>query len=46
MDPENYTSLKGHFLMAMPSLTDPNFKRSVTCISELLVCTYYLPYMI
>ena len=34
MDPKNFTSLKGHFLMAMPSLADPNFKRSVTCISE------------
>ena len=34
MDPDNYTSLKGHFLMAMPSLADPNFKHSVTCISE------------
>lgn len=27
-------SLKGHFLMAMPGLSDPNFYRSVTCISE------------
>ncbi len=34
MDPNNFTSLKGHFLMAMPSLADPNFKRTVTCISE------------
>jgi putative transcriptional regulator len=34
MDPDKFTSLKGHFLMAMPSLADPNFKRSVTCISE------------
>jgi putative transcriptional regulator len=34
MAPDNYTSLKGHFLMAMPSLADPNFKHSVTCISE------------
>jgi putative transcriptional regulator len=34
MDPHSYTSLKGHFLMAMPSLSDPNFVRSVTCISE------------
>jgi putative transcriptional regulator len=34
MAPDNFTSLKGHFLMAMPSLADPNFKRSVTCISE------------
>jgi putative transcriptional regulator len=29
-----YSSLKGHFLMAMPSLSDPNFEHSVTCISE------------
>ena len=28
------TSLKGYFLMAMPALTDPNFRQSVTCISE------------
>lgn len=28
------TSLKGQFLMAMPALADPNFKRSVTCITE------------
>ena len=34
MDTDNFTSLKGHFLMAMPSLADPNFKRSVTCLSE------------
>jgi putative transcriptional regulator len=34
MAPDNFTSLKGHFLMAMPSLADPNFKQSVTCISE------------
>ncbi len=27
-------SLKGFFLMAMPSLMDPNFRQSVTCISE------------
>ncbi|OQX26810.1 MAG: hypothetical protein BWK80_08505 [Desulfobacteraceae bacterium IS3] len=26
--------LKGHFLMAMPGLTDPNFFRTVTCICE------------
>jgi putative transcriptional regulator len=26
--------LKGHFLMAMPGMSDPNFHRSVTCISE------------
>jgi putative transcriptional regulator len=27
-------SLKGHFLMAMPGLADPNFLQSVTCICE------------
>lgn len=26
--------LKGHFLIAMPALMDPNFRKSVTCISE------------
>ena len=30
----NYSSLKGHLLLAMPSLSDPNFEHSVTCISE------------
>jgi putative transcriptional regulator len=34
MTSDAFTSLKGHFLMAMPSLADPNFHRSVTCISE------------
>ena len=34
MASDNFTSLKGHFLMAMPSLADPNFRHSVTCISE------------
>jgi putative transcriptional regulator len=34
MTSENFASLKGHFLMAMPSLADPNFHRTVTCISE------------
>lgn len=28
------TSLKGHFLIAMPSMLDPNFFQSVTCICE------------
>jgi putative transcriptional regulator len=28
------TSLKGQFLMAMPGLADPNFQKTVTCISE------------
>ena len=27
-------SLKGHFLMAMPGLADPNFSQTVTCICE------------
>ena len=34
MDSETFTSLKGNLLMAMPSLADPNFDHSVTCISE------------
>ena len=28
------TLLKGHLLMAVPSLADPNFRFTVTCISE------------
>jgi putative AlgH/UPF0301 family transcriptional regulator len=27
-------SLKGHFLMAMPGLLDPNFHQTVICLSE------------
>lgn len=27
-------SLKGHFLVAMPSLADPNFSHTVTCVCE------------
>jgi len=27
-------TLKGHFLLAMPSLIDPNFHQTVTCICE------------
>ena len=27
-------SLKGHFLMAMPAMTDPNFVHTVTCLCE------------
>ncbi len=34
MTPTISTTLKGQFLMAMPSLADPNFRRSVTCITE------------
>jgi putative transcriptional regulator len=33
MDP-TWQSLKGQFLIAMPSLADPNFLQSVTCMSE------------
>jgi putative transcriptional regulator len=32
LSPRDY--LKGQFLIAMPSLADPNFNRTVTCISE------------
>jgi len=28
------TGLKGQFLLAMPGLNDPNFEKSVTCMSE------------
>lgn len=31
---EFQASLKGHFLIAMPSLADPNFSQTVTCICE------------
>ncbi len=31
---QTWPSLKGQFLMAMPGLTDPNFHKSVTCLSE------------
>ena len=31
---ESNMSLKGHFLIAMPGLLDPNFARSVVCICE------------
>ena len=34
MPEEITTSLKGHFLMAMPGLGDPNFSKTVTCICE------------
>jgi len=34
MDTPQSESLKGHFLMAMPGLLDPNFFQTVTCISE------------
>ncbi|MBI5844612.1 MAG: YqgE/AlgH family protein [Deltaproteobacteria bacterium] len=29
---EGTTSLKGHFLISMPNLSDPNFSSTVTCI--------------
>lgn len=34
MSDEFNMSLKGHFLIAMPGLLDPNFARSVVCICE------------
>ncbi len=34
MIPQNPDSLKGNFLIAMPGLMDPNFHKTVTCISE------------
>ncbi|MDY0376219.1 MAG: YqgE/AlgH family protein [Desulfobacterium sp.] len=34
MSEKNYGILKGHFLMAMPGLPDPNFAQTVTCICE------------
>lgn len=34
MLPSAPVSLKGHFLMAMPGMLDPNFSQTVTCICE------------
>ncbi len=34
MDDFKTSSLKGCFIMAMPALMDPNFRQSVTCITE------------
>lgn len=34
MNDRTSMSLKGHFLIAMPGLTDPNFSRTVVCICE------------
>jgi putative transcriptional regulator len=34
MEAEYSASLKGHLLMAMPGLSDPNFAQTVTCICE------------
>lgn len=31
---QQWQTLKGQFLMAMPGLSDPNFYQSVTCLSE------------
>ncbi|MGE0084356.1 MAG: YqgE/AlgH family protein [Desulfococcaceae bacterium] len=31
---ESYLSLKGHFLIAMPGLEDPNFSNTVVCVCE------------
>ncbi len=31
---QTLNSLKGHFLLAMPGLADPNFSMTVTCICE------------
>ena len=30
----HYATLKGHFLLAMPSLVDPNFHQTISCICE------------
>lgn len=34
MTDDYQASLKGHFLLAMPGLMDPNFFQTVTCVSE------------
>jgi putative transcriptional regulator len=34
MAADDPTTLKGHLLMAMPGLSDPNFAQTVTCICE------------
>lgn len=34
MDPVKHTSLKSHFLIAMPSMADPNFSHSLTYLCE------------
>lgn len=34
MSDDNWTSLKGHFLIAMPGLNDPNFAGTVVCMCE------------
>ncbi|THB76091.1 MAG: hypothetical protein D3926_18770 [Desulfobacteraceae bacterium] len=34
MAEDGFTSLKGHFLLAMPGLPDPNFAQTVTCMCE------------
>lgn len=34
MTDENTQSMKGHFLLAIPGLPDPNFAQTVTCMCE------------
>ncbi len=34
MSEDGFNSLKGHFLLAMPGLPDPNFAQTVTCMCE------------
>ncbi len=34
MTDEHATCMKGHFLLAMPGLPDPNFAQTVTCMCE------------
>ena len=34
MQSNDFDSLRGHFLVAMPALADPNFSQTVTCICE------------
>ncbi|MGD9326177.1 MAG: YqgE/AlgH family protein, partial [Desulfobacterales bacterium] len=31
---DQFATLKGHFLLAMPSLVDPNFHQTISCICE------------
>jgi putative transcriptional regulator len=31
---DHFATLKGHFLLAMPSLIDPNFHQTISCICE------------
>lgn len=34
MADDRFISMKGHFLIAMPELSDPNFSKTVTCVCE------------